>query len=65
MSVESAIAYIRRMRSDDAFRQTMNAFDGDDDASWAYLHTQGFEFSVEDFKKGQEEIYREYGVTPM
>jgi hypothetical protein len=53
------------MRADDVFRQTMNAFDGDEDASWAYLRTQGLEFTVDEFKKAQDEVYQEYGVTPM
>jgi len=64
MSTESAIAYIRRMRDDAEFRQIMNGFDGDD-AGWDYLRTQGFEFSMSEFKLAQQDIYKEYGVTPM
>jgi predicted ribosomally synthesized peptide with nif11-like leader len=44
MSIESAVAYLQRMREDDAFRQTMNDFDGSD-AAWSYLREQGFAFS--------------------
>ncbi len=64
MSVESALAYIKRMRSDEAFRQAVNAFDGSD-ASWDYLKENGFEFTVNEFKQAQEDIYKEYGITPM
>ncbi|MDR1888107.1 MAG: Nif11-like leader peptide family natural product precursor [Zoogloeaceae bacterium] len=64
MTTESAVAYIRRMREDAAFRQAMNGFDGGE-AGWDYLRAQGFEFTLEEFKKAQDEIYREYGVTPM
>ncbi len=64
MSVESAVAYIKRMRSDDAFRQAVNGFDGSD-AGWDYLKEQGFEFSMHEFKQAQDEIYKEHGITPM
>ena len=64
MSVASAVAYIKRMRSDDAFRQTVNDFDGND-AGWAFLKENGFEFSMQEFKAAQDEIYKEYGITPM
>jgi predicted ribosomally synthesized peptide with nif11-like leader len=64
MSIESAIAYIRRMREDDAFRRAMNEFDGSD-AAWRQLEAQGFTFSMEEFRKAQEVIYKEYGVTPL
>lgn len=64
MSVESAIEYIKRMRNDDAFRQTINGFDGDEGA-WAHLKEQGYEFTMEEFKHAQDAIYQEYGVTPM
>ncbi|MDR3324193.1 MAG: Nif11-like leader peptide family natural product precursor [Zoogloeaceae bacterium] len=64
MSIASAAAYIRRMREDVALRQTMNDFDGSD-AGWEYLRGEGFEFTMDEFKKAQEEVYKEYGVTPM
>ncbi len=64
MSVESAVAYIKRMRSDDAFRQTVNQND-DENANWAFLAEQGFVFSLEEFKQAQDEIYKEYGITPL
>lgn len=64
MSVESAVAYIKRMRSDEAFRSTVNEFDGDE-RTWDFLKEHGFEFSIDEFKKAQEEIYKEYDITPM
>ncbi len=64
MSVASAVAYIKRMRSDDSFRQTVNSFDGSD-AGWEFLKREGFEFTMEDFRKAQDAIYAEYGITPM
>jgi len=64
MSVESAIDYIKRMRSDDAFRQTVNGFDGSD-AGWEFLKQEGYAFTMEEFRKGQDAIYAEYGITPM
>lgn len=65
MSVESAVAYIKRMRSDDAFRQTMNDLSEDEEASWAHIRASGFEFTMQEFKKAQDEIYQEHGITPM
>jgi len=64
MSIESALEYIRRMRSDDDFRQTINQFDGSD-AAWDYLKTEGYVFTLQEFKQAQEKIYEEYGITPM
>ncbi|TCJ18714.1 Nif11-like leader peptide family natural product precursor [Parasulfuritortus cantonensis] len=63
MSVESAAAYIRRMRSDDAFRRRINECT-DESANWAYLKEEGFEFSLQEFKQAQEVIYKEYGIVP-
>ncbi|THF55135.1 Nif11-like leader peptide family natural product precursor [Pseudothauera rhizosphaerae] len=64
MSVESAVAYIKRMRSDEEFRQAVNAYDGDE-AVWAFVASEGFEFTMMEFKQAQDVIYQEYGITPM
>jgi len=64
MSVESARAYITRMRGDESFRHAVNAFD-DEEASWQFLKDNGFEFSIDEFKKAQDLIYKEYGITPL
>lgn len=65
MSVESAVAYIKRMREDAAFRQTMNDLSEDEESSWAHIRASGFEFTMPEFKKAQDEIYQEHGITPM
>jgi len=65
MSVESAVEYIRRMRSDDEFRKNMNEISEDEKASWAAIREAGYEFSMSEFKKAQDVIYEEHGVTPM
>ncbi|AWJ93217.1 Nif11-like leader peptide family natural product precursor (plasmid) [Azospirillum baldaniorum] len=64
MSVESAIAYITRMREDEAFRRTIN--DGEDEAAnWAFIRAAGFDFTVPEFKQATEAIYHEHGITPL
>ena len=65
MTVESAVAYIRRMRSDDDFRKQMNEISEDEDASWTAIREAGYEFTMTDFKKAQDVIYEENGITPM
>lgn len=63
MSVESAIAYIKRMRSDAEFRTVVNQCE-DENANWQYLQQQGFEFSMQEFLQAKDAIYAEYGITP-
>ena len=65
MSVESAVDYIRRMRSDDEFRKKMNEISEDEETSWAAVREAGYGFSMSEFKKAQDVIYEEHGVTPM
>ncbi|WP_454918070.1 Nif11-like leader peptide family RiPP precursor [Xanthobacter sediminis] len=65
MSVESALAYIRKMRSDDDFRRKMNEISEDEDASWAEIRAAGFDFTMKEFKAAQDEMYKEHGVTPL
>jgi len=65
MSVESAKAYIERMRSDQPFRAAVNAFDAEEQATWRFLRENGFEFSMTEFKQAQALVYEEYGVTPL
>ena len=64
MTVASAKAYITRMREDQPFRQTVNACE-DEAANWEFLRQSGYEFSLQEFKEAQDEIYQEYGITPM
>ncbi len=65
MSVESAVAYIKRMQSDQDFRKKMNEISEDEDASWAAVKEAGYDFSMTEFKKAQDVIYEENGITPM
>ncbi|ACO76514.1 hypothetical protein AvCA_02530 [Azotobacter vinelandii CA] len=65
MSVESAKAYINRMRTDEAFRHTVNEGSEDEAASWALLKEHGYEFSMTEFRQAQDEIYAENGITPL
>lgn len=65
MSVESAVAYIKRMRADEDFRKQMNELSEDETASWSAIHTAGFDFTMSEFKRAQDEVYKEHGITPM
>ncbi|WP_349569821.1 Nif11-like leader peptide family natural product precursor [Azotobacter salinestris] len=65
MSVESAKAYINRMRSDEAFKNLVNEGAEDEQASWALLKEHGFAFSMNEFRQAQDEIYAEYGINPL
>ncbi|MCR6629170.1 MAG: Nif11-like leader peptide family natural product precursor [Magnetospirillum sp.] len=65
MSVESAVSYIKRMREDEAFRKVMNDISDDEEASWAHIRANGYDFTMVEFKKAQDEIYQEHGITPM
>jgi len=64
MSVPSAKVYITRMREDKPFHQSVNACE-DEPAKWEFLRQNGYEFSLQEFRLAQEEIYREYGIEPM
>jgi len=64
MSVESAKIYITRMRNDAEFRSKINDCT-DEAANWAFLKSEGYEFTVPEFKTATEEIYKEYGIDPM
>lgn len=64
MTVESAIAYIKRMRSDEPFRRNVNDTE-DDAANWAFIRAAGYDFSPVEFKQAVDAIYKEYGITPM
>jgi len=63
MSLESAIAYIKRMRSDEAFRRIINDCE-DEQANWQQLKENGYEFSMQEFLQAKDAIYAEYGITP-
>jgi predicted ribosomally synthesized peptide with nif11-like leader len=65
MSVESALTYIRRMRSDNDFRLQVVDLSDNETASWQFLKQNGYEFTMEEFRAAQDAIYKEYGLTPM
>lgn len=65
MSIESAVAYIKRMRSDSDFRKKMNDLSEDEAASWAEIKDAGFDFTMIEFKKAQDEIYKEHDIVPL
>jgi predicted ribosomally synthesized peptide with nif11-like leader len=65
VTVESAKAYIERMRGDEAFRQSVSALSEDEEKSWAFVKAQGYEFTMQEFRAAQEKIYEEYGIEPM
>jgi predicted ribosomally synthesized peptide with nif11-like leader len=64
MSVESAKEYITRMREDETFRKVINDCT-DEQANWEFLKATGYEFTLQEFKLAQEQIYNEYGITPL
>ncbi len=64
MSVESAVAYIKRMRSDDAFRRTFNDCE-DEEANWTAAKAFGYDFTMSEFKQAQDVIYKDFGITPL
>jgi predicted ribosomally synthesized peptide with nif11-like leader len=65
MSVESAVAYIKRMREDEDFRRVLNDNSEDEAANWAFVKASGYDFTMSEFKHAQDEIYKEYDITPM
>ena len=65
MSVESAKAYIERMRAEPEFRRQMNQVDNDEAVGWAKIKEMGYEFTLHEFKLAQEQIYQEHGIVPQ
>ncbi len=65
MSIESAVAYIKRMREDEAFRRQVNECSEDEAAGWALVSANGFSFTMVEFKQAQDSIYQEHGITPL
>jgi predicted ribosomally synthesized peptide with nif11-like leader len=64
MSVESAVAYIKRMRSDAEFRAKLNENSEDEAANWAYVKSQGYDFTMNEFNQARDVVYEEHGITP-
>ena len=53
------------MREDDEFRGVLNNNSEDEAANWAYIKSVGYDFTMAEFRQAQDEVYKEYGVTPM
>ncbi len=65
MSVECAIAYITRMREDKEFHRRINEAGEDEAAAWALIRAHGYDFTPEELKAAKDEIYWEFGVSPL
>ncbi len=65
MSVESAVAYITRMREDKDFHRAINEQSEDEAASWALIRANGYDFTMEEFMEAKDYIYKEFGITPL
>ena len=65
MSVESAIAYITRMREDKDFHRQINEASEDEAAAWALIRAHGFDFTPEEFNEAKDQIYKDFGITPL
>jgi len=65
MSVESAIAYITRMREDKDFHRAINEQSEDEAASWALIRAHGYGFTKEEFMEAKDQIYKQFGITPL
>jgi len=64
MSVESAKEYITRMRNDEPFRRQVNDCT-DEAANWEFVKASGYDFTIPEFNQAKDEIYKEYGITPL
>ena len=64
MSIESAKAYMERMRQDPEFRRTVNECQ-DSEANWEFLRANGYEFDIDEFKLAQKEVYEAHGTDEL
>lgn len=64
MSIDSAKAYMKRMREDPEFRRRVNECD-DPAANWAFLRENGFDFSVDEFKEAQRGLFEVHGTDQL
>lgn len=60
MSIQSAKDYMLRMRSDPAFKQSVESR-LDDESRWAFVKAQGYEFTFREFDAAQVELLAEKG----
>lgn len=64
MSIESAKAYMQRMREDTAFRKRVNESD-DPAANWEFLRENGYDFTVDEFKQAQKVVFEQHGTDAL
>jgi len=64
MSIESAKAYMERMREDPEFRRKVNECE-DAEANWALLRENGFDFDIDEFKLAQKEVFELHGTDEL
>ncbi len=64
MSIESAIAYMERMREDPVFRSKVNTCENPDE-NWAYLREMGFDFTPDEFKLAQKQVFELHGTDQL
>ncbi|GFK95343.1 hypothetical protein NNJEOMEG_03205 [Fundidesulfovibrio magnetotacticus] len=64
MSIESAKQYMERMRQDPDFRRRVNECE-DPASNWAFLREEGFDFTVDEFKLAQKDVYEKHGTDQL
>jgi len=64
MSIESAKSYMQRMRIDPAFRKAVNECE-DPGENWAFLRANGFDFTADEFKQAQKEVFEAHGTDEL
>lgn len=64
MSIESAKAYMQRMREDPEFRKRINDCE-DRQANWELLKAEGYEFTVDEFKLAQKDVFEQHGTDQL
>jgi hypothetical protein len=62
MSVESAVAYIRRMREDPECSKHLNDSRENEAANWTFVKQQGYDYAMSEFKQARDALYKKYGV---
>ncbi len=61
MSIQSAKEYMKRMRSDAAFKSQVEG-QPDDETRWEFIKAQGYEFTFREFDTAQTELFAELGT---
>ncbi|EPR41952.1 bacteriocin propeptide, TIGR03798 family [Desulfovibrio sp. X2] len=61
MSIESAKAYMQRMRDDAAFKAAVEDR-ADHEARWEYIRSEGYDFTFREFDAAQVELMAALGT---